>query len=84
MHRDNTRKSSRKATNTDLMHMLLINSDPLISSMCQCSTYSKTNREDLPEGVRMLLVAPEVVDADNDDNDTTNTAESDTDSDDSI
>ncbi len=32
----------------------------------------------------LLLVAPEVVDADNDDNDTTNTAESDTDTYDSI
>ncbi len=63
--------------------MLVINSNPLISSMRQCSTYSKTNREDLPEGVWMLLVAPKVVDADND-NDTTNSAESDTDSDDSI
>lgn len=31
--RDNTRKHSRDVTNTDLLHRLLLNSDPLISSL---------------------------------------------------
>ena len=45
--RDNTRKHSRTVTNTDLLHRLLLNSDPFISSLRKlpCKKKSMMSRE---------------------------------------
>lgn len=50
--RDNTRKTSRVDTNTDLMHRLLLNSDPYISSLRKLPQKKKSV---LSKDVLMLL-----------------------------
>lgn len=50
--RDNTRKMSRVVTNTDLLHRLLLNSGPLISSLRKLPQKKKSMLS--PETLSML------------------------------
>ena len=50
---NHTRKTSRLSTNTDLMHALLISSDPVISSN---RTILKTPFTELPFSVKQLII----------------------------
>ncbi|KAE9522337.1 hypothetical protein AGLY_017283 [Aphis glycines] len=52
----NTRKNSRLNTNEDLLHILLISSDPYISSI---RNVSKQNEHELSDDVKKLLIIPE-------------------------
>ena len=54
-YRENfSRKTSRKATNTDLINRLLVSSDPVISSLRK-STSHQTNHKAFPSDVLQLL-----------------------------
>ncbi|CAI6355595.1 unnamed protein product [Macrosiphum euphorbiae] len=52
----NTRKNSRLNTNEDLIHILLISSDPYISSI---RNVSKKYEQELSDDVKKLLIIPE-------------------------
>lgn len=71
----NTRKISRKATNEDLLHILLASSDPLISSIRPLPIKtSKTFNSDVINLLKSPSVDEDVdVDEDDDDNDQCNT-----------
>lgn len=50
---DNTRKHNRIATNQDLLNVLLVSSDPLLSSM---RPVTKKKFKELPHEVKQLLL----------------------------
>lgn len=70
---NNTRKCSREQTNIDLLHILLISSDPYISSLRNIS--KRSNKTFLPETKELLIESPGILNRnDEEDDDSENEA----------
>ena len=53
---NNTRKTCRLAGNKDLLHHLLMSSDPVISSLRKPPKYNKKQASELSDDVTQLLI----------------------------